>query len=295
MRKPEVCILPVAGLSTRNLPATKALHKGFLTLHSLPIIQYAVNACAEIGIKEVVFIYSDQSCKHLFESYFSPYPWLENHLREKNKLDLMKAVQEVIPAGMKFSFAEQAEPKGNGHAILMAKDVVGDRDFIVMWPDDVYINLHGDGVLKQLLDVYEKEGGMVENIMEFPREQMVRYGALVGAVRDGRVVRAKGLVEKPALENVPSNYASMGPYILPNEIMQILPEVRKGTNGEINLTDAMELAAQRGMKLTGVLCDVLRFDCGTNKDLERSNIKLSLMEDADLRAYTCELLKTMLV
>lgn len=295
MRKPEVCILPVAGLSTRNLPATKALHKGFLTLHSLPIIQYAVNACAEIGIKEVVFIYSDQSCKHLFESYFSPYPWLENHLREKNKLDLLKAVQEVIPAGMKFSFAEQAEPKGNGHAILMAKDVVGDRDFIVMWPDDVYINLHGDGVLKQLLDVYEKEGGMVENIMEFPREQMVRYGALVGAVRDGRVVRAKGLVEKPALENVPSNYASMGPYILPNEIMQILREVRKGTNGEINLTDAMELAAQRGMKLTGVLCDVLRFDCGTNKDLERSNIKLSLMEDADLRAYTCELLKTMLV
>ena len=295
MRKPEVCILPVAGLSTRNLPATKALHKGFLTLHSLPIIQYAVNACAEIGIKEVVFIYSDQSCKHLFESYFSPYPWLENHLREKNKLDLLKAVHEVIPAGMKFSFAEQAEPKGNGHAILMAKDIVGDRDFIVMWPDDVYINLHGDGVLKQLLDVYEKEGGMVENIMEFPREQMVRYGALVGAVRDGRVVRAKGLVEKPALENVPSNYASMGPYILPNEIMQILPEVRKGTNGEINLTDAMELAAQRGMKLTGVLCDVLRFDCGTNKDLERSNIKLSLMEDADLRAYTCELLKTMLV
>lgn len=295
MRKPEVCILPVAGLSTRNLPATKALHKGFLTLHSLPIIQYAVNACAEIGIKEVVFIYSDQSCKHLFESYFSPYPWLENHLREKNKLDLLKAVQEVIPAGMKFSFAEQAEPKGNGHAILMAKDIVGDRDFIVMWPDDVYINLHGDGVLKQLLDVYEKEGGMVENIMEFPREQMVRYGALVGAVRDGRVVRAKGLVEKPALENVPSNYASMGPYILPNEIMQILPEVRKGTNGEINLTDAMELAAQCGMKLTGVLCDVLRFDCGTNKDLERSNIKLSLMEDADLRAYTCELLKTMLV
>lgn len=295
MRKPEVCILPVAGLSTRNLPATKALHKGFLTLHSLPIIQYAVNACAEIGIKEVVFIYSDQSCKHLFESYFSPYPWLENHLREKNKLDLLKAVQEVIPAGMKFSFAEQAEPKGNGHAILMAKDIVGDRDFIVMWPDDVYINLHGDGVLKQLLDVYEKEGGMVENIMEFPREQMVRYGALVGAVCDGRVVRAKGLVEKPALENVPSNYASMGPYILPNEIMQILPEVRKGTNGEINLTDAMELAAQRGMKLTGVLCDVLRFDCGTNKDLERSNIKLSLMEDADLRAYTCELLKTMLV
>ncbi len=294
-KKPEVCILPVAGLSTRNLPSTKVLHKGFLTLHSRPIIQYAVDACAEIGVKEIIFIYSDQSCKHLYESYFAPYPWLENHLKEKNKLDLLKIVQDVIPDGMKFSFAEQKEPKGNGHAILMAKELVGDRDFIVMWPDDVYVNFRGDGVLKQLLDVYEAEGGMVINIMEFPREEMVRYGALVGTVRDGRKVLAKGLVEKPALENVPSNYASMGPYIIPNKIMDILPEVRKGTNGEINLTDALQLAAQRGVKLTGVLCDTMRFDCGTNKDLERSNIKLSLMQDQGLRAYCQDLLNTMLV
>ncbi len=294
-KKPEVCILPVAGLSTRNLPSTKVLHKGFLTLHSKPIIQYAVDACAEIGVKEIIFIYSDQSCKHLYESYFKPYPWLENHLREKNKLDLLKIVQEVIPEGMKFSFAEQKEPKGNGHAILMAKELVGDRDFIVMWPDDVYVNIRGEGVLKQLLDVYQQEGGMVINIMEFPKEEMVRYGALVNCVRDGRKVLARGLVEKPALENVPSNYASMGPYILPNEIMNILPEVRKGTNGEINLTDALQLAAQRGMKLTGVLCDAMRFDCGTNKELEKSNLKLSLMEDADLRRYCQDLLNTMLV
>ena len=80
IKKPEVCILPVAGLSTRNLPATKALHKGFLTLDSLPIIQYAVDACAEIGVKEIVFIYSDQSCKHLIETYFKPNPWLENQI-----------------------------------------------------------------------------------------------------------------------------------------------------------------------------------------------------------------------
>ena len=294
-KKPEVCILPVAGLSTRNLPATKVLHKGFLTLNNKPIIQYAVDACAEIGIKEIVFIYSDEACKHLFENYFAPNPWLEQHLLEKNKLDLLKSVQDIIPHGMKFSFAEQKEPLGNGHAVLMAKDIVGDRDFVVMWPDDVYVNTHGDGILKQLLDVYEQEGGMVENIMEFPREQMVRYGALVGAVRDGRKVRAKGLVEKPALEDVPSNYASMGPYILPNEIMNILPEVRKGNNGEINLTDAMELAAQRGMPLTGVLCDTMRLDCGTNKDLQKSNLKLTLMTNPDMRAYCQELLNVMLV
>ena len=295
IKKPEVCILPVAGLSTRNLPATKALHKGFLTLDSLPIIQYAVDACAEIGVKEIVFIYSDQSCKHLFETYFKPYPWLENHLKEKNKLDLLKVIQDIIPHGMKFSVAEHKEPKGNGHAILMAREIVGDRDFIVMWPDDVYINIHGDGILKQLLKVYDEYGGMVENIMEFPREQMTRYGALVGAVRDGRVVHAKGLVEKPKLEEVPSNYASMGPYILPNVIMDILPEVSKGSNGEINLTDAMNLAAARGVKLSGVLCDAMRFDCGTNKDLAYSDLKLKLMRNPEMRAYAKDLLDTMFV
>lgn len=294
-RKPEVCILPVAGLSTRNLPSTKALHKGFLTLNSIPIIQYAVDACAEIGIKEIVFIYSDQSCKHLFETHFSPYPWLENHLKEKNKFDLLQVVKDIIPEGMKFSFAEQSEPKGNGHAVLMAKEIVGKRDFVVMWADDVYVNMHGEGILKQLLNVYEQFGGMVENIMEFPREQMVRYGALIGAVRDGRIVHAKGKIEKPSLENVPSNYASMGPYILPNEIMDILPEVRKGNNGEINLADAMGLAAVRGMKLTGVLCDVMRFDCGTNEELAKANLKLSLMKNPELRAYAKDVLNNILV
>ena len=295
MRRPEVCILPVAGLSTRNLPATKALHKGFLTLNGKPIIQYAVEACAEIGIKEIIFIYSDQSCKHLFETHFSPYPWLENHLRQKGKLDALKALESIIPEGMKFSFAEQSEPRGNGHAVLMAKEIVGKRDFVVMWPDDVYVSMHGKGILAQLLDVYDNLGGIVENIMEFPKEKMVRYGALIGAVRDGRIVHAQGMIEKPRLEEVPSNYASMGPYILPNEIMDVLPEVRKGNNGEINLADALGLAATRGMKLTGVLCDALRSDCGCNEELAKSNLKLSLMKNPDLRAYCREVLDNILV
>ena len=293
--KPEVCILPVAGLSTRNLPATKVIHKGFLTLHGKPIIQYAVDACAAVGIKEIIFIYSDESGKDLFERYFKANPVLEQHLREQGKYDLLHSLQAIIPQGMRFSFARQAEPKGNGHAILMAKELVGKRDFMVMWPDDVYINFHGEGILKQLIDVYMETGGMVENIMEFPREEMVRYGALVGAVRAGRIVKASGLVEKPKLEEVPSNYASMGPYILPNVLMDILPEVRKGTNGEINLTDAMELAAQRGVPLHGVLCDAVRFDCGTTRELEKSNIKLSIMQDAELRAWAREIVDHMVV
>ena len=194
---------------------------------------------------------------------------------------------------MKFSFACQNEPKGNGHAILMAKDIVGTRDFAVMWVDDVYINLHGDGILKQLCDVYEQKGGIVENIIECPRQEMVRYGALVGAHREGNIIRASGLVEKPKLEEVPSNYASMGPYVIPNVVLDILPEVTKGSNGEINLTDALNLAAIRGTPIYGVLTKGMRFDCGTNVDLQKSNIKLSLMNSGELRAYTRNLLDTM--
>jgi len=292
---PEVCILPVAGLSSRNLPATKVIHKGLLTLHNRPIIQYAVDAAAEIGCKEIVFIYSDEDCKSIFGRYFSKNEWLEDHLEEKGKLDLLKELKSIIPSNMKFSFAEQSEAKGNGHAVLMAKEIVGKRDFIVMWPDDVYLNLRGSGVLKQLGDVYQKYGGMVQNIMEFPKDDMVRYGALVKPLREGNVVHASDLVEKPALENVPSNYAAMGPYMLPNEIMDILPEVKKGGNGEINLTDAISLAANRGTKYTGVLCDAMRLDCGTNLDLCKSNIKLSLMEDPSLRSYAKELLDSMVL
>lgn len=282
-KKPEVCILPVAGLSTRNLPATKAIHKGFLTLNSKPIIQYAVEACAEIGVKEIVFIYSDQSCKDIFERHFSPYPWLEKHLIEKKKTDLFEVVRDIIPEGMKFSYAEQKEPKGNGHAVLMAKEIVGDRDFIVIFPDDVYINKNGEGVLRQLWEVYEQEGGIVGNCTTVPDEDVVRYGMLTGAEQDGNIIHAKGVIEKPTY--VPSNFAVLGPYILPNEIMNILPEVTKGNNGEINLADAVGLAISRGMNMTGVLCDVTRFDCGTNQDLAKANLKLSLMEDSDLRVY----------
>ena len=288
--KPEVCILPVAGVSTRNLPATKVLHKGFLTLNNLPIISYAVDCCKKIGVKEIVFIYSDQSCKHLYEQYYAPYPFLENHLKEKNKLDLLQTLKDIIPSGMKFSFALQEKPLGNGHAILMAKEIVKKRNFIVMWPDDVYINFNGPCILEELIDVYQKTGGIVENIMECKREDMVRYGALIDAVRNGNTVRAKGLIEKPALEDVPSNFASMGPYILPNVVMDLLPVVKKGTNGEINLTDAINLAVQKGQTLTGVLCKSTRFDCGTNKDLAKANIKLTLMQNKELREYAKEIL-----
>lgn len=286
--RPDVAVLPVAGLSTRNLPATKAMHKGFLCLNNLPIIQYAVDACAEAGIKEIVFVYSDETSRVLYERYFSPNTELEERLHYQGKLALLDALKKTVPEGMKFSYVCQDEPKGNGHAVLCAKEIIGKRDFVVMWVDDVYI-CEGKGVLSQLTDIYETFGGIVENIIEFPNEQLSRYGVLTGVSKDGNIVKATGVIEKPRIEQINSPYASMGPYILPNLILDILPEVKKGDNGEINLTDAINLAASRGTPLRGVLCAAERYDCGTNEELASANIRLSIRRN---KALYEEALKT---
>lgn len=276
--KPEVVVLPVAGLSTRNLPATKAMHKGFLCLNNLPIIQYAVDACAEAGVKEVIFVYSDDTSKKMYERYFSPNKSLEENLLRKDKLELWESLKRTVPSGVKFSFACQSEPKGNGHAVLCAKNIIGKRDFMVMWVDDIYV-CRGKGILSQLLDVYEKKGGIVENIIKFPRSQLSRYGVLTGITKKGNIVQATGVIEKPKFEEIDSDYASMGPYILPNHILDILPKVKKGNNGEINLTDAINAAVQEGTPLYGVLTASERYDCGTNEELAKSNIRLSIREN----------------
>jgi len=276
--RPEVVVLPVAGLSTRNLPATKAMHKGFLCLNNLPIIQYAVDACAEAGAKEVIFIYSDEINKNMYQRYFSPNEALETQLLRKDKLELWEALRRTVPPHIKFSFACQSEPKGNGHAVLCAKDIIGKRDFMVMWVDDVYI-CRGKGILSQLLDVYEQQGGIVENIIRFPKDQISRYGMFTGVEVNGNIVKAKGVIEKPKLEEIDSEYASMGPYVLPNIVLDLLPKVEKGGNGEINLTDAINMAAQQGVPLLGVLTDSERYDCGTNEELAKSNIRLSIRKN----------------
>lgn len=276
--KPEVAVLPVAGLSTRNLPATKSLHKGFLCLNNIPIIQYAVDACVEAEVKEIIFVYSHETSKFMYENYFSSNPVLEEKLLRNDQLELWEALKKTVPNGVKFSFAKQAEPKGNGHAVLCAKELIGKRDFMVMWVDDVYVS-RGKGILSQLVDVYEKFGGIVENVIEFPKKELSRYGVLKGVTVDGNIVKASGVIEKPKIDDIESSFASMGPYVLPNMILDLLPEVKKGTNGEINLTDAINLATLKGCELRGVLTNSTRYDCGTNEELAKSNIRLSISKN----------------
>lgn len=273
--RPDVVVLPVAGLSTRNLPATKAIHKGFLCLNNLPIIQYAVNACAEAGVKEVIFVYSDEANKNLYERYFSPAVSLEQNLLKAGKFDILDALKITVPEGIKFSYACQPEPKGNGHAVLCAKELIGKRDFMVMWVDDVYV-CQGRGILSQLLDAYENLGGIVENVIQFPIDQLSRYGVLTDVSQQGNIVTAGGVIEKPKKEEINSDFASMGPYVLPNAILDLLPQVKKGNNGEINLTDALNMGVQQGIPFHGVITSSERYDCGTNEELAKSNIRLSL-------------------
>lgn len=281
-KKPDVVVLPVAGLSTRNLPATKVMHKGFLTLNNMPIIQYAVDTCAEAGVKEIIFIYSDDANRKMYERYFSANPELEENLLRKDKLELWEALKRTVPEGIKFSFACQPEPKGNGHAVLCAKDIIGKRDFMVMWVDDVYV-CKGKGILSQLLDVYEEFGGIVENVVKFPKEQLSRYGVLSDVCEINKhIVQAKGVIEKPKIEQINSEYASMGPYILPNKVLEFLEDIPRGNNGELNLTNAINAAAYSGIPLYGVLTTAERYDCGTNEELSKSNIRLSIRKNKTL-------------
>ncbi len=290
--RPEVVVLPVAGLSTRNLPATKAMHKGFLCLNSIPIIQYAVDACTEAGVKEIIFVYSDENNKMMYERYFSPNPSLEQTLLSPDKLELQEALKRTVPNNIKFSFACQKQPKGNGHAVLCAKDLIGTRDFMVMWVDDVYV-CPKKGILSQLLEVYENYGGIVENVIQFPREQISRYGVLNNVSLKGNIVSADGVIEKPKLEEINSDFASMGPYIIPNMVLDLLPLVTKGNNGEINLTDALNLAIQRGIPFHGVLTTSERYDCGTNEELAKSNIRLSIQTNKTLYDEALQTIRTL--
>ena len=280
-KRPEVVVLPVAGLSTRNLPATKAMHKGFLCLNNLPIVQYAVDACVEAGVKEIIFIYSDETNRKMYENYFYPNLELEKNLLQNNKQELYNVLKLINPADIKISFAQQLEPKGNGHAVLCAKDIIGDRDFIVMWVDDIYL-CNNKGILSQLLEVFETHGGIVENVIKFPKEEIIRYGVLTDVSQKSSIIEAGGVVEKPKIEDVKSEFASMGPYILPNSILNFLEKAPKGPNGEINLTDAINLACINGVMLRGVLTDSERFDCGTNEELAKSNIRLSIRKNKHL-------------
>jgi UTP--glucose-1-phosphate uridylyltransferase len=271
MQKPvRKAVIPVAGLGTRLLPVTKSVPKELLPIVDIPAIQVIVEECVASGIEEVIFITSRG--KGGLEDHFDYSYELEKVLEERGKTQELETVRRVASM-IRTVAVRQKKPLGLGHAILQARDVVGDEPFFVLLPDDI---IDADPpVTRQMLDVYEQYGQSVVSIMEVPDEEVSRYGIIHGENWAPRMHRIRQLVEKPPQEAAPSNLAVIGRYVLPPVIFDYLNEVQKDSTGEIQLTDALARLA-REKALIGYVFDGVRHDTGDRLGFITANIAYAL-------------------
>jgi len=238
-KKVRKAVLPVAGMGTRFLPASKAIPKEMLTVVDKPVIQYAVEECVASGIEHVIFVTGRG--KEAIENHFDHAPELERLLESRGKNELAKLVHG-IGEGVKFSYTRQSEALGLGHAVLCAAELVGDEPFAVLLPDVIMES--AVPATKELTEVYEATGCGVIHVERVPRERVHMYGIIDGTPEKSskwgeKVLRVKNLVEKPSAEKAPSNLGVTGRYVVPAEIFGHLRTTRPGTGGEIQLTDGL--------------------------------------------------------
>jgi UTP--glucose-1-phosphate uridylyltransferase len=238
-------VLPVAGLGTRFLPATKAMPKEMLPVVDKPLIQYAVEECIASGIDHVIFVTGRR--KNAIEDHFDSLPELENFLESHGKPKLAQMVRD-ISGGLHFSYTRQSEALGLGHAVLTAQELVGDEPFAVLLGDVIP---HGKiPATKSLIEVFEATGKGAIAVERVPKDRVHLYG-IVDAAPSGnsrwgeQLMPIKDLVEKPKPEKAPSNLAVTGRYVLPPEIFDYLETAEPGAGGEIQLTDAMRVLAEK--------------------------------------------------
>lgn len=267
-------VIPVAGFGTRLLPVTKSVPKELLPLVDVPAIQVIVEECIESGIEEVVLITGRG--KGGIADHFDYNFELESLLESRGKLELLDKVRH-ISSMIRTVSVRQKKPLGLGHAVLCAKDVVGDEPFLVLLPDDIITSTHVP-VTRQMLDVYAKYGEAVVSIMEVPDEDVSRYGIVSGEQWSEGLHRVRTLVEKPDVSFAPSNLAIIGRYLLPPVVFEYLQEIKPGMDGEIQLTDALaRLARERA--LIGYEFEGDRHDIGDKLGFVTANIALGLQRD----------------
>ena len=280
-------VFPVGGLGTRFLPATKAMPKEMLPVVDKPLIQYAVEEAAAAGIEHFIFVTGHG--KTSIEDHFDSNPNLEALLRKNGNNDLLNFLKNCTFDSGKISCTRQSEPKGLGHAVWCARDLVGNEPFAVLLPDDLF---HcKTPCLKQMVQEYSKTAGNLVAIEEVPQNQTSRYGILSVASDDGKLVRVNGMVEKPAPENAPSRLAILGRYILSPEIFTELDKQKTGAKGEIQLTDAMADTLDR-IPFHGMRFEGKRFDCGNKIGFLMANIEFAL-DRPDLKEEFKKALKTL--
>jgi UTP--glucose-1-phosphate uridylyltransferase len=276
-------IFPVAGLGTRFLPATKSIPKEIMSLVDRPLIQYAIDEAREAGITEFIFVTSRG--KGALEDYFDGAPVLEETLKRKNKLDLLETLKQTdMPSGS-IAYVRQREARGLGHAVWCARRLIGSNEpFAVILPDDVIASK--TSCLGEMVEMYNTVGGNIVATMEVPKSQISSYGVIDAKDGIGRLIQAKGMVEKPDADDAPSNLAVIGRYILTPSVLTTLETQRAGAGGEIQLTDAIKAEIDQS-GVYGFKFDGRRFDCGSKAGYLQATVAFALERD-DLR---CEFLE----
>jgi UTP--glucose-1-phosphate uridylyltransferase len=264
-------VISAAGLGTRFLPASKAVPKEMLPVVDKPVIQYIVESAVASGIEEVIIVTA--SSKRAIEDHFDRMFELEYRLEASGKHDLLEQARR--PAEMaRFVMVRQGSPLGNGHAVLLAKEVVGDEPFAMLWGDDIVI---GDPpFVQQLVEAHERTGGSVVGVMAVPPAEATKYGVVEVAERlDDRLVRCSRIVEKPPIDQIPSNLAAVAGYVLTPDIFEYLEQTSVGQGGEIWLADGVQQIAAKG-NLYALEFAGRRYDAGNKLEYLQATVDLAL-------------------
>ncbi len=281
-------VFPAAGWGTRFLPATKAQPKEMLPLVDKPVIQYAVEEAVAAGIEQVIIVTSSQ--KRAIEDHFDKSYELERMLEERGDIEMLRQIRHISDLAQ-VAYVRQKEQLGLGHAVLMAKELVGHEPFAVILSDDVVV---GDvPCVGQLVRAYERVHASVVAVMEVPQEETSRYGVIATdgpTPEDSHLHRVTGLVEKPDPADAPSNLAIIGRYILTPKIFDKLEQTPKGAGGEIQLTDAIN-ALMEEQEVYGYAFEGTRYDAGTTMGWLKASVELALQRQ-DLAAEFREYLKS---
>ena len=270
------CLFPAAGYGTRFLPVTKAMPKEMLPILTKPLIQYGVEEAVESGLETMAIITGRG--KRAIEDHFDISYELEHQIKGSSKEHLLAEIRALI-SRCTFTYTRQIEMKGLGDAILKGEVLIGREPFAVVLADDLCINEEGDGVLSQMIALYQKYKCSIVAIMEVPQEETYKYGVIDGKEIEEGVYMVSKMVEKPEPSEAPSNLAIIGRYILTPDIFDILRSTRPGKNGEIQITDALMQMAQSGMVLACKFAG-RRFDCGSVEGfVEATNYLYSLRRE----------------
>ena len=257
-------VLPIAGLGTRFLPVTKSIPKEMLPILNKPVIQYLVEEAAQSGIEEVIMVINDNN--KTTQEYFTPNPDFEKIIEGKGRNDLLQSLQNLIET-IKFSYVRQEKPLGDGHAILQAKELVGDEPFLVLFGDDI---IDGETpAAKQLIEAFSQKQASIIALEKIQPEKTSQYGIIAPKSSEGRIHEIESMVEKPAPEDAPSDLGIIGKYVCTPKIWKHLESAESSHGGEIRLIDGF-ISLIKEQPIYGLEIEGTRFDTGKPEGLVKA-------------------------